>query len=89
MMKLLVGRDDVEVDSKDDHFGWTPLSYAAHNGHEVVVRLLLEKGAELESKDRFGSGQTLLSWAAEDGHKAVVWLLVEEGVDVESKDRGW
>jgi ankyrin repeat protein len=32
-------------------YGRTPLSYAAGNGHEAVVKLLLEKGAELETKD--------------------------------------
>jgi ankyrin repeat protein len=40
-----------------------------------VVKLLLEKGAELESKDKYG--QTPLSWAAERGHEAVVKLLLE------------
>jgi ankyrin repeat protein len=38
-----------------------------------VVKLLLEKGAELESKD--GQGRTPLSWAAEKGHEAMVKLL--------------
>jgi hypothetical protein len=42
----------------------------------TVVKLLLEKGAELESKDN--SGQTALSWAAENGHEAVVNLLLEK-----------
>jgi ankyrin repeat protein len=36
------------------------------------VRLLLEKGASLESKDRYG--RTPLWWAAENGHDGVVWL---------------
>jgi ankyrin repeat protein len=41
------------------------------------VELLLEKGAELETKSK--DGQTPLSWAAESGHKAVVKLLLEKG----------
>ena len=30
--------------------GWTPLHYAALYGHLVVVRLLLERGADKEAK---------------------------------------
>ena len=50
------------------------------------MKLLLEKGADMESKDRH-YGQTPLWWAAENGHEAVVKLLLEKGADVESKDR--
>jgi ankyrin repeat protein len=42
-----------------------------------VVKLLLEKGAELETRDRHS--QTPLSQAAEKGHKAVMKLLREKG----------
>jgi ankyrin repeat protein len=54
----------------------TPLLWAADKGHEVVVKLLLEKGAELETKDNYG--QTPLLWAVEREHEAVVKLLVEK-----------
>ena len=37
------------------------------------MKLLLEKGAELESKDNYGRAP--LSLAAEKGHEAVVKLL--------------
>ena len=43
-------------------------------GHEAVVRLLLEKAVDVDSKDK-DYGRTPLSWAAEDGHEAVVQLL--------------
>ena len=59
--------------------------WAAGNGHEAVVKLLLEKGAELVSNDD-KSGQTPLSLAAERGHEAVVKLLLEKGAKLESKD---
>ena len=36
-VKILVARDDVEVDSKDED-GRSPLSYAARYGNEAVVR---------------------------------------------------
>ncbi|TVY42671.1 Vegetative incompatibility protein HET-E-1, partial [Lachnellula cervina] len=57
--------------------GRTALSWVAMHGHEAVVKLLLEKGAELESKDR--DSQTPLFWAAKNGHEAVVKLLLEKG----------
>ena len=41
------------------------------------MKLLLEKGAELETKSN--NGQTPLSWAAENGHSAVAKLLLEKG----------
>jgi ankyrin repeat protein len=51
--------------------------WAARNGHEEVVKLLLEKGADAESKSSYD--WTPLSWAAENGHEAVVKLLFEKG----------
>ena len=53
--------------------GGTPLAGAAAMGREAVVKLLLEKGAELESKDT--NGRTPLAWAAANRHEAVVKLL--------------
>ena len=53
------------------------MSFAAENGHEAVVKLLLEEGAELETKSN--NGWTPLFYAAENGHKAVVKLLLEKG----------
>ena len=63
---------------------WGLLPWAAFCGHERVVQRLLEKGADVESKD--AAGQTPLLRAAENGHEAVVKLLLEKGADVESKD---
>jgi ankyrin repeat protein len=43
-MKLLLEKG-VKLKSKDNKYNRTPLSWAAENGHETVVKLLLEKGA--------------------------------------------
>jgi ankyrin repeat protein len=74
--------------------GWTALRWASSNGHEAVVKLLLEKGADVElllekgadvdAKDR--AGKTALQRAAENGHEAVVKLLVEKGADIDAMD---
>ena len=57
-------------------FRSTPLSWAAKNGHLAVVKLLLEKGAKVNLKDR--DDRTLLWWAVENKHEAIVKLLLEE-----------
>jgi ankyrin repeat protein len=50
-----------------------------------AVKLLLEKGAELESKDKID--WTPLWWAAANGHEMVVRLLLEKGAKLEYKDK--
>jgi ankyrin repeat protein len=57
---------------------------AAKLGRNAVVRLLLEKGAELKTKDSYG--QTPLSWSARNRHEAVVKLLLEKGAKLKTKD---
>jgi ankyrin repeat protein len=52
------------------------------------VKLLLEKGAELETKDK-NYGQTPLLWAVGNGHKAVVKLLLEKGAELETKEENF
>jgi hypothetical protein len=49
------------------------------DGMRAVIKLLLENGANLESKDN--SGLTPLSLAALFGHEAVVKLLLENGAN--------
>jgi hypothetical protein len=56
-----------------DSYGQTPLSWAAGNGHEAVVKLLLEKGAELETKDDNGRTPAVAccrEWARGGGEAA-------------------
>ncbi len=74
------------------------LSLAAGNGHESVVRLLLEKAevgvkgffkkfqkntVQVHAKDR--AGQTALSWAVRGGHEAIVRLLLDNAANTEPK----
>ncbi|KAH8901131.1 hypothetical protein GQ53DRAFT_740240 [Thozetella sp. PMI_491] len=51
----------------------TPLSHAAAEGHEAVVRLLLKNGADLKSKD--DSDQTPLWLAIAEVHDKVMRVL--------------
>ncbi|RYP54117.1 hypothetical protein DL770_010970 [Monosporascus sp. CRB-9-2] len=60
---------------------------ASNNGHLEVVKLLLDKGPEVDVKDKYG-GQTPLSWAARNGHKEIVQLLLDKGAEIDSKSNG-
>ena len=58
---------------------------AAEHGQEAVVRLLLEKGANIDAK--YEDGETALVAAAVGRHEAVVRLLLEKGADVKAQNR--
>jgi ankyrin repeat protein len=81
---MLLLEKGVKLETKDDQYRQTALLWATMGGREAVVALLLEQGAELESRDR--REQTLLSRAAMLGHEPVVALLLEQGAELESKD---
>jgi ankyrin repeat protein len=64
----------------------TALMGAAEGGHEAVVRLLVNRGADVNAKKDDDHGEeTALMGAAEGGHEAVVRLLVDHGADVNAR----
>ncbi|KAI2785628.1 hypothetical protein POX_h09385 [Penicillium oxalicum] len=67
-----------------DTFGCTPLFWAAENRQEVVIELLLERGADIDPRDKYG--QTPLLLAASNGHESIVELLLGEGGDFYLRD---
>lgn len=52
----------------DDEKGNSPLHLAATNGHDVIVRMLIEAGADIGDKNE--DEETPLHVAAENGHSA-------------------
>jgi hypothetical protein len=55
------------------------------NGHEAVVKVLLDNNAQLDLQDFWG--KTALTWAKERSHSRVVKLLEQAGAKV-SEERG-
>jgi ankyrin repeat protein len=67
----------VDVNTKF-RYDATALSYASDRGHLEVVKLLLERKAEVNVKDTFYSATPLI-WAAQKGHTEIVRVLLEHG----------
>jgi ankyrin repeat protein len=53
---------------------------AAKSGDVEAARALLQSGADINAKDRYG--QTALMLAAHHGHEALVETLIEHGADL-------
>lgn len=62
----------------------TELIYASLYGNAAEVKILLEKGADINSKD--DSGHTALMCAAKFGYTETVQVLLPKGADPNVKD---
>lgn len=74
----------------------TAIMWAASRGKKEIVRLLIESGAEINSKDDWKGnmtrpegteGWTPLIFAADSDHEDVVEILIENGADVNVKTK--
>ncbi|KAM0543846.1 hypothetical protein ACHAPJ_012083 [Fusarium lateritium] len=69
--------------------GQTPMSLAAENGHDVVVKMLLEQNRVDKNARAFRYLWTPLSLAASNGHFAVCKLLLDDNeVEPDPRDSG-
>ena len=86
VVRLLMKRDDVDMNAPDD-YRKTPLLMAAEKGHEAIVQLLIESGdVDINAPDN--DRMTPFLMAAEKGQEAVVLLLIQRGdVDINAEDR--
>ena len=79
---------DAECDTShvgaQDWAGRAPLMCAALSGHTDCVRLLLQRGADVNKHS--WNGNTSAHYAAEHGHKEALLVLLDGGCDVDATD---
>ncbi|CAN9300223.1 unnamed protein product [Alternaria alternata] len=64
-----------------------PLYYAALLGLHTITRLLLDQGAEVNTRcGRYGNA---LHAASSKGHEQVVWMLLKAGADVDAQSEDY
>ena len=64
-------------------YDYTALMAAARNGHENIVKTLVENGAEVDRKDNEGMSAIIL--AAQYGHYEIVKFLIPRVANINDK----
>ena len=77
--KSMLNRID-DINALASHFG-NAIQAAAFGGHEIMVRLLIDGGADVQARGRYGSALRATSLG---GHDDVVRLLLDHGATMES-----
>ncbi|KXX76648.1 Ankyrin repeat domain-containing protein 50, partial [Madurella mycetomatis] len=97
-VKRLLKMGDIDLKHRDDTYHRSSLSWAAGNGFDAVVKLLIKRagisllgikwpfgrGPEINSVDKHG--RTPLSYAVWSGNVAIVKLLIQAGAQVDIED---
>lgn len=68
----------------EDNIKARAITWAAWGGCDDVIKLLLNRGAEIDAHGT--SGKTALSWAAEMGKLETFALLLDRGAKLDDKD---
>jgi ankyrin repeat protein len=85
LVRTLLERPMIDIDLRGP-MGMSALAYAAESGNTAIARLLLSKGANVNSLSR--NNRTPLSYAAESARVYMVELLLQQhGVDINVADK--
>ena len=79
VVKIFLGREDINPDLADTEYGRTPLWWAARGGHEGMVRMLLQRDDVNPDQADTKYCRTPLWWAAEGWHEGIIKMLLERG----------
>ncbi|KAF3293548.1 hypothetical protein TWF132_004516 [Orbilia oligospora] len=83
IMKVMLAGNGVDLELADN-IGRTAVLFAAKEGYEDIVRVLIESGANPEAKNHYGEAAILL--AVREGHESIVRILIGIGVNLEVKN---
>ncbi|MCC2646128.1 MAG: hypothetical protein K0R02_193 [Rickettsiaceae bacterium] len=75
---------EIDINIERDKFGYTALMCAVKKGYPDIIKLLVEKGAEVNLAGV--SGLTPLHCAAQKGDLSIVEFLVDKGANVNQLD---
>jgi ankyrin repeat protein len=78
---------DAGVNLNDKYFAWSALQIAANKGQLEVVKVLVDKGADMNYRHPL-TKMTALQLAAFDGYENVVSYLASKGADINLKLKG-
>ena len=79
---LLLGYDGINI-NKADHCGRQAIHYAAQFGHEALINVLMDKGADVNAKTN--QGVTPLHLAILEKNEPAIYALLEHGADTSIK----
>ena len=83
LLKRLL-ENGVDIEEVAGKYLERPIHVAAWKGHRYIVESLLNRGANIEAKNK--DGCTALIAAARKGHRSTVECLLNRGVNIEAKD---
>jgi len=83
-LMLALDYDNNSIDWYTDGDGFVALLEAAYQGHTECIGLLLDRGADIDSRDNVENvGNTALHYAAQQGHSECIHELLNRGADIE------
>jgi ankyrin repeat protein len=80
-LTALLDEDPHRLHARAKPYEWSLLHLAAHAGHLAAVDLLLERGLDVNTREK-GDNTYAMHWAAAAGHVDVVRRLADAGGDV-------
>jgi ankyrin repeat protein len=82
-LPILVNHLKNSIDKINEFTQYTPLSYAALLGHKGCIRILIQGGAQIDTKD--GLGETALHHSTSENNMECIILLLDSGANINTQ----